>query len=289
MVAASRRFRDTHRGDIRDWMAAAARAPVADPGLTILRGQQIQAGQRPDATAAQRRAAARARRLLVQANLRLVVCMAKPYRARLQQSSVLEFADLLQAGTLGLIRAVEKYDPSRGYSFSTYAAWWIRQSIRREIEAHDAPIRLSARLHQLKLKLHFAPPHLQGEALAAHLEVSPDQLQELLATLRGARVVSLDRPIELGSGDVLPLSECVAAPPDQALTWVELDAATQRLRGSAPADMAVLDRLAQGETESAVARSLGISRQALHRRVHQSRKRLRLVDPDARVLLEALA
>jgi transposase-like protein len=53
--------------------------------------------------------------------------------------------------------------------------------------------------------------------------------------------------------------------------------------------MAVLDRLAQGETESAVARSLGISRQALHRRVHQSRKRLRLVDPDARVLLEALA
>jgi transposase-like protein len=81
----------------------------------------------------------------------------------------------------------------------------------------------------------------------------------------------------------------VAAPPDQALTWVELDDATQRLRRRAPAEMAVLDRLAQGETESAVARSLGISRQALHRRVHQSRKRLRLVDPDARVLLEALA
>ena len=64
---------------------------------------------------------------------------------------------------------------------------------------------------------------------------------------------------------------------------------TTQLRRVAPQEMQLLDRLAQGESESAVARSLGITRQALHRRIHQSRQRLRLVDPDASHLLEALA
>ena len=166
---------------------------------------------------------------------------------------------------------------------------WIRQSIRREIEANDGPIRLSACLHQLKLKLHFAPSHLRGEELAEHLGVKPEQLQRLQSDLRQSNVISLDRPMVEGSGDSTPLADCIAAPVDQSLTYVELDASTQRLRRVAPQEMQLLDRLAQGESESAVARSLGITRQALHRRIHQSRQRLRLVDPDASHLLEALA
>ena len=285
----SLRTNDHRQGEIRDWLATASRSPVATPALTVLRTQQIQAALKTDATPAQRRAGARARERLVHENLALVVFIAKPYRARLGHGCVLEFADLLQAGSMGLIRAVEKFDPARGYSFSTYATWWIRQSIRREIEANDGPIRLSARLHQLKLKLHFAPSHLRGADLAEYLGVKPNQLQRLQCDLRQSNVISLDRTMVEGSADPTPLADCIAAPLDQSLTFAELDASAQRLRRAAPQDMQLLDRLARGESESAVARSLGITRQALHRRIHNSRRRLRLVDPDASHLLESLA
>ena len=272
----------------RAWLDAAGRLPQGSARLDIARGQQIRAGEAPDATPAQRRAAARARRQMIRENLRLVVCIAKPYIARIKQSSSLEFADLLQAGSIGLIRAVEKFDPSLGYSFSTYASWWIRQAIRREIEASDGCIRLSARLHQLKLKLHFAPSGLSSSQMAEHLGLDPRQWQELQAGLNAARVDSLDRPIEPGC-ERLALGDSIPAPADMSLHEVDLQDAARRLRRQAPADLALFERLASGESQSKVARSLGISRQALHRRLERSSKRLRLINPDARELLAELA
>lgn len=272
----------------RAWLDAAGRLPQGSARLDIARGQQIRAGEAPDATPAQRRAAARARRQMIRENLRLVVCIAKPYIARIKQSSSLEFADLLQAGSIGLIRAVEKFDPSLGYSFSTYASWWIRQAIRREIEASDGCIRLSARLHQLKLKLHFAPSGLSSSQMAEHLGLDPRQWQELQAGLNAARVDSLDRPIEPGC-ERLALGDSIPAPADMSLHEVDLQDAARRLRRQAPADLALFERLASGESQSEVARSLGISRQALHRRLERSSKRLRLINPDARELLAELA
>lgn len=270
------------------WLKSAGRNPVGSQALVISRAQQIRAGEQPGASPAQRAAAARARRQLINENLRLVVCIAKPFSSRIRNHSVLEFSDLLQAGSIGLIRAVEKFDPCRGYAFSTYATWWIRQSIRREIEANDSSIRLSARLHQLKTKLHYAPHGLHGEALARYLDVEPGQLQDLLATIRMAHVVCLDRPLDPDGGEGLSLADCLAAPEDPSLVMRELDQAAHRLRVRAPAELALLDRLARGETESDLARSLGITRQALHRRVQHFRQRLRLVDPDSRELLAAL-
>ncbi len=285
----SEALRPERRADsTRAWLDAAGRLPQGSARLDISRGQQIRAGEAPDATPAQRRAAARARRQMIRENLRLVVCIAKPYIARIQQSASLEFADLLQAGSIGLIRAVEKFDPSLGYSFSTYASWWIRQAIRREIEATDGCIRLSARLHQLKLKLHFAPPGLSSSQMAEYLGLDQRQWQELQAGLNAARVESLDRPIETGH-ERIALGDCIAAPVDLSLDERELQEAAQRLRRAAPADLAVLERLASGESQSQVARSLGISRQALHRRLERSTKRLRLIDPGARELLAELA
>ena len=272
----------------RAWLDSAGRLPQGTSRLVINRGQQIRAADAPGATAAQRRAAARARSQMIKENLRLVVCIAKPYQARIQRSSSLEFADLLQAGTIGLIRAVEKFDPSLGYSFSTYASWWIRQSIRREIEATDGCIRLSARLHQLKLKAHFAPAGLSQRELAEHLELDQHQLKDLQTALLASQVDSLDRPIDRDHERV-NLGDCLAAPPDQTIHQLELQEAAQRLRHQAPAELAVLDRLAQGESQSEVARSLGISRQALHRRLERSTKRLRLIDPGARALLAEMA
>ena len=272
----------------RAWLEAAGRLPQGSSQLVISRGQQIRAADDPQATPAQRRAAVRARNRMIKENLRLVVCIAKPYQARIQRSSALEFADLLQVGTIGLIRAVEKFDPALGYSFSTYASWWIRQSIRREIEAAGSSIRLSGRQQQMRLKAHFAPPGLSQAELADYLDLDQRQLKELQEAWRASQVDSLDRPIETGQDHQLNLGDCVPAPPDRSLDQQDLQIAAARLRRRAPADLAVLDRLARGESQSEVARSMGITRQALNRRLERATKRLRLLEPGARDLLVEL-
>jgi len=272
----------------RAWLDAVGRLPQGSSRLVISRGQQIRAADDPQATPAQRRAAARARSRMIKENLRLVVCIAKPYHARIQRSSALEFSDLLQAGTIGLIRAVEKFDPALGYSFSTYASWWIRQAIRREIEASESSIRLSARQQQMRLKAHFAPPGLSHDELAEYLGVEPRQLKELQEAWRASQVDSLDRPIEMGN-DKLKLSDSLAAPLNHSLDHQDLQDVASRFRRKAPSEIAVFDRLAQGESQSEVARSMGITRQALNRRLERASKRLRLLDPSARELLADLA
>jgi RNA polymerase primary sigma factor len=177
---------------------------TVEPSLDSLRLYLREIGKVPLLTADQEVTLAKriergdmgAKTQMTEANLRLVVSIAKGYLGR-----GLSFLDLIQEGSLGLIRAVEKFDYRKGYKFSTYATWWIRQAVTRAIADKARTIRIPVHMvEKLNKVVHIERQLVQRlgrepnpDEIAEELEISPDEVREIM---RMAQLpVSLEKPI----------------------------------------------------------------------------------------------
>jgi RNA polymerase primary sigma factor len=174
---------DTTTDALQLFLREAGRSPLLTAAQEVVLAKQIERG---DPTAKQR---------MIQSNLRLVVSIAKNYR-----NQGLPFLDLIQEGTLGLIRAVEKFDWRRGYKFSTYATWWIRQAVARALadkaRVIRMPVHIVERMHKMnRVERHLwtelgREPTLEEIAEAANLPI--EHAKEVRSVPRAS---SLDAPV----------------------------------------------------------------------------------------------
>ena len=268
----------THEEEITLARAVQALRSLEDIGeeLTLRSGGQspsleiwaAEAGLTPLELVRRRRRGQRAKQRMVSANLRLVVTIARKYASR-----QLELEDLVQEGNIGLIKAVERFDPTRGYKFSTYAYWWIREGITRAIADKSRTIRLPVHVGEVLSKLRRAQQTLcqqlgrtpSVDELADFTGFKPLDIEEIL--FRAQQPVSLDAGQQHeGDGSLLDRIHCSSSQPEQRLVGQLFSSDLEQLLHELPSQEAQLLRLRYGinglepQNLSSVARSMGVTR-----------------------------
>ena len=193
--------------------------PLLTSEEEIILAKRVEAGMRADAAPEEKEAARDAKKELADRNLRLVVSIAKKYLGR-----GLQFLDLIQEGNLGLLKAVDKFDYTKGYKFSTYATWWIRQAITRAIADQARTIRVPVHMVETINKLNRISRQLlqengreaTNEELAKAMGVSLAKVREVKKIAQDP--ISLETPIgekeDSHLGDFIPDNDATA--PDDA-------------------------------------------------------------------------
>lgn len=210
---------------VRMYLKEIGRVPLLSADEEILLAQQIEAGAKDDASYKEMKAGERAKQKLIDANLRLVVSIAKRYVGR-----GMLFLDLIQEGNLGLIKAVDKFDYTKGYKFSTYATWWIRQAITRAIADQARTIRIPVHMVETINKLiRISRQLLQDkgreplpEEIAEGMGISVERVREIQKIEQ--EPVSLETPIgeeeDSHLGDFIEDQDAIA--PDDAASYILL-------------------------------------------------------------------
>ncbi len=220
---------------VRMYLKEIGRVPLLTAEEEIRLAKEMEAGAAEGATEAERLAGRRAKKKLADANLRLVVSVAKKYLGR-----GLHFLDLIQEGNMGLLRAVDKFDYHKGYKFSTYATWWIRQAITRALADQSRTIRVPVHMVETINKINRASRELlqeygreaTNEEVAAAMQMSVEKLMSIRKIAQ--EPLSLETPVGEKADSHLQdfLEDHDAVSPDDAAGSILLHEQLAALMGS---------------------------------------------------------